>query len=103
MSSPVDADNESVLQRVKEAIGASGLSNESAYRLTRKEWLLELDRHVWSDSDIEFMSDLTGFSFDYLKFGHLKDVPDYLLKRIEHWKSNAHNNVIYLLERSRSY
>jgi hypothetical protein len=103
MSSPVDDGNEFVLQRVKEAIGASGLSNESAYRLTRKEWLLEPDRHVWSDSDIEFVSDLTGFSFDYLKFGNLKYVPDYLLKRIEQWEKNAHNNVVYIIERSRSY
>lgn len=91
---------ETVLERVKQALGASGLSIEAAHRLTQKEWLLELDRHVLSDSDLAFLADLTGFSFSYLLDGTLRELPSYVLKRLETYETyetKDHNHVVWLL------
>jgi hypothetical protein len=71
----------SVNERAVEALEASGLSAVAAYRLTGKEWLLELNRHVLSDADIAFLADLTALSADWIKNG-VEDDRIILLKKI---------------------
>lgn len=67
--------------RAVEALETSGLSHVAAYRLTGKEWLLALDRHVLSDVDIDFLADLTALSADWIKNG-VEDERITLLKQI---------------------
>lgn len=67
--------------RAVEALETSGLSPVAAYRLTGKEWLLALDRHVLSDVDIDFLADLTALSADWIKNG-VEDERITLLKQI---------------------
>lgn len=67
--------------RAVEALETSGLSPAGAYRLTGKEWLLALDRHLLSDVDIDFLADLTALSADWIKNG-VEDERITLLKQI---------------------
>jgi hypothetical protein len=70
-----------VNERAVEALETSGLSAMAAYRLTGKEWLLELNRHVLSDADIAFLADLTALSAEWIKNG-VEDERIILLKKI---------------------